>query len=174
MAPGDPIAAKRKRGVVDLGPSRPSPALRGASAVSSAASLAASAAAAAQEAAVPMDSYDEATIGQLLANSNGELQNGGQSATETAQAALTHYQVPPSFEALPTGGTDPNNPFSMDLIDQLKDAGAASHTPQHANSQSSQNPKPVVGSEEWHRIRRDNHKEGSYPLHARSMRTNEE
>src|ERR1700761_1553360 len=167
MAPGE--SAKRKRGAGDAGAGRPSPAIR-SNAVSSVAAAAATAAAAVQEASLPMDSYDESAISQLIAHNNGELQNGGQpgATPETAQAALTHYQVPPSFETVPTGGSagDPNGPFSMEsgFVDQLKEASAHPATPitpqQGTPQTSSSNPKPPVGSDEWHRIRRDNHKEG--------------
>jgi hypothetical protein len=167
MAPGD--SAKRKRGVGDAGAGRPSPSIR-SNVASSVAAAAATAAAAAQEVSLPMDSYDESAISQLIAHNNGELQNGGQpgATPETAQAALTHYQVPPSFETGAAGGPggDPNGPFSMEagFVDQLKEASAqaaSSITPQQGTPQTpASNPKPPVGSEEWHRIRRDNHKEG--------------
>jgi transcriptional regulator CBF1 len=165
---GESAPGKRKRAAADTGARRTSPHLRGTAA---AAAAAASAAAAAQEASASMDGYDEHALSQLIAHNNADLQNGGHpSVTETAQAALTHYQVPPSFETgASTGAThgDPNGPFSMDtnFVDQLKEATgqATSHTPQISQSQTQSpvaNPKPQVGTEEWHRIRKDNHKEG--------------
>jgi len=164
MAPGDHAPPpKRKRGPTDAGANRSSPALRGAAAAASAAAQAA------QQVSAPLDSYDEHALRELIAhNTGGDLQNGNQqSVTETAQAALTHYQVPPSFETGPSPGGqgDPNNPFNMDqgFADQLKEAtgqGANPRTPQQGTAlATSSAPKPPVGSDEWHRVRRDNHKE---------------
>jgi hypothetical protein len=166
---GEIAPGKRKRGAGDTGARRASPHLRGTAAAAAAAAV--SAAAAAQEASASMDGYDEHALSQLIAHNNAELQNGGHSSvTETAQAALTHYQVPPSFEPGASSGAphgDPNGPFSIEsnFVDQLKEATehGASHTPQVPQPQTQTpiaNPKPQVGSDEWHRIRRDNHKEG--------------
>lgn len=38
-------------------------------------------------------------------------------------------------------------------------------------SSGNPNPKPQVGTEEWHRVRRDNHKEGTSPSFPRNIRT---
>jgi len=160
MAPGDHAPPpKRKRGP-DTGPGRPSPALRGA---------AAAAAQAAQQVSAPLDSYDDDThraIREHLAPYSSDLHNGHPSVTETAQAALTHYSVPASFETGPSPGVqaDHNGPFSsieQGFADQLKEASQNPHTPQQGTPLApSSTPKPPVGSDEWHRIRRDNHKEG--------------
>jgi len=162
MAPGDHAPPpKRKRGPTDAGANRSSPALRGAAAAASAAAQAA------QQVSAPLDSYDEHALRELIAHSTADLQNGNQSSvTETAQAALTHYQVPPSFETVQNSGGqgDPNSPFNMDQgFEQLKEAtgqGANPRTPQQGPPLGGSSiPKPPVGSDEWHRVRRDNHKE---------------
>lgn len=179
MAPGD-ASNKRKRGGGEFTTHRPSPALRGAASAAVAAASAA-AAAAAQEASAPsLGSFDESALRELIAHNSQGLHNGGQpSVAETAQAALTHYQVPASFESNNAGqGGDHNGTFATDsgFLEQLKEAGqslpAAPPPPPHPHPHphASQSPsipvsggsnlKPAVGSDEWHRIRRDNHKEG--------------
>jgi len=161
MMASEPLG-KRKRGPSDNIPiHRPSPSNRGSNAAVSAAAAAASAAVAAQE-AQSLDAYEEQAIRQLLAHNNGELQNGGQhNATETAQAALTHYQVPPSFETgHPTGSHgDHDQHFNLDdSFGDLKDPSI--QQPQQSGGQQSGSVKPPVGSDEWHTVRRNNHKEG--------------
>ncbi|KPM46018.1 hypothetical protein AK830_g553 [Neonectria ditissima] len=106
------------------------------------------------------------------------------SATSTAQAALGMYptlHVPPSteeqFAAQANSEPDHTHDTSFNDVppppDGLLDApqvvppqhqqtppnGVQQHTvPRFATSVS--NPKPTVGSEEWHKMRKDNHKEG--------------
>jgi hypothetical protein len=171
MAPAEP-SGKRKRPAADNGIQRTSPASRGSNAAVSAAAAAASAAVAAQE-AQGMDSYDEQALNQLIAHNNGELQNGGQhNPTETAQAALTHYQVPASFETghAPGPHVDHSQHFNMDhSFGDLKDVSPQQPQQQQSNVQQASpgGSKPPVGSDEWHRVRRDNHKEGKLlgPIH---------
>jgi transcriptional regulator CBF1 len=158
-----PESTKRKRGNADQGTSRPSPSIRAVAA-------AAAVAAANQQADADQQAFEE-NLSQLIAHNvaQHDLQNGGAPTTsaspaQTAQAALTHYQVPTSFDS-PSGvtGTQAGTPshFSIDhafplsgLKDADQDSAAAPDTPSQT--------KPPVGSDEWHRIRRDNHKEGSF------------
>jgi len=96
--------------------------------------------------------------------------NGGgnaSAATDTAAAALTAYgnmTVPQptemSFANQPTQGTadsfnmGQNSDFGLDALGNQQSAGDQSPSgPGSAN-------KPAVGSDEWHKVRRDNHKEG--------------
>jgi hypothetical protein len=101
-------------------------------------------------------------------------------ATSTAQAALGMYptlHVPPSTEeqfATQAAEADHghDNGFNPDVTppDVLLDAAvnAANHQPlpngappqpPRYSTSSTPNPKPSVGSEEWHKMRKDNHKE---------------
>jgi hypothetical protein len=118
-------------------------------------------------------------------------QNGGANASsvgDTAVAALAyHHQmnVPQatelSFQTQNSGGDGTS--FSMgDHQSQstgmqdfsLEALKAATQTPRSGHAVTSDSPpntgghKPPVGSEEWHKVRRDNHKEGElclWPLH---------
>ncbi|KAK3066326.1 hypothetical protein LTS18_001815 [Coniosporium uncinatum] len=106
----------------------------------------------------------------LTQHNNGDAHpNGGgnaSAATDTAAAALTAYgnmTVPQptemSFANQPTQGTSDsfnmgqNSDFGLDALGNQQSAGDQSPSgPGSAN-------KPAVGSEEWHKVRRDNHKE---------------
>lgn len=104
-------------------------------------------------------------------------------ATSTAQAALGMYptlHVPPSteeqFAAQAAGDADHGHDtsFNPDVSppDGLMDPQPVAPAPQPAPTNGIQhppppryqtsvsNPKPTVGSEEWHKMRKDNHKEG--------------
>ncbi|KEY67217.1 hypothetical protein S7711_06686 [Stachybotrys chartarum IBT 7711] len=102
------------------------------------------------------------------------------SATSTAQAALGMYptlHVPPSTEeqfaaqAAAEAEHNHDNAFGQDVPppDVLLDSGVSpsqpppngvqSQPPRYATSASNSTPKPTVGSEEWHKMRKDNHKE---------------
>ncbi|KAF4952013.1 hypothetical protein FSARC_12757 [Fusarium sarcochroum] len=105
------------------------------------------------------------------------------SATSTAQAALGMYptlHVPPSTEeqfaaqvaADPDHGHDTSfNPDVTPTVDGIMDppppvAPQHQHTPPNGvphqpprYNPAATNPKPTVGSEEWHKMRKDNHKE---------------
>ncbi|KAK8179159.1 hypothetical protein BC567DRAFT_262428 [Phyllosticta citribraziliensis] len=116
-------------------------------------------------------------------NDHNMHQNGGttSSATDTAVAALSHHfqmTVPQatelSFQNQPTGGENDRalgNSFGMGdhnihaASHGMGDYGLdpmnnKSNTPGASQNESPPpSSKPQVGSEEWHKIRRDNHKE---------------
>jgi hypothetical protein len=164
--PAPETPSKRKRGAAADHSMRPSPASRAAAA----ASAAAAAVAAAHE---QVDSFDEAQISQLIAHNKGHppvgQENGAGPSTAasaeaaavaaaSATAALTHYQVPQSFDAASHEHAEGDS-FGMEhgaytALDQLKEAALA-------DADAGGPGKPHVGSEEWHRVRRNNHKEGS-------------
>lgn len=102
-------------------------------------------------------------------------------ATSTAQAALGIFptlHVPPSTEeqfAAQVAADEHNhdNGYNGDVSqpDGLLDGSPVNGGPQtpsngiqhahrYATSASGSNSKPTVGSEEWHKMRKDNHKEG--------------
>ncbi len=96
-------------------------------------------------------------------------------ATSTAQAALGMYptlHVPPSTEeqfAAQVAGDEHHDPsFAQDVThDALMDAPppvphGSNGVHRYSTSSASGNPKPAVGSEEWHKMRKDNHKEGTF------------
>lgn len=106
-------------------------------------------------------------------------QNGGNTASvgDTAAAALAYHQmtVPqPTELQFQTQGSSGDS-FSMGdhhqnqagmqdfSLEALKAATQTTRTGQSAQSESppqSASHKPTVGSDEWHKVRRDNHKEG--------------
>lgn len=106
----------------------------------------------------------------LSAFNQGGDQNGGQmpsaSATDTAAAALSHYQMgDQSFQSQGSTGDAPYGDTSY-IDHSLKE-----HSPSQGQGQgpvSGHSPtgntpgKPTVGSDEWHKVRRDNHKEGTF------------
>lgn len=97
-------------------------------------------------------------------------------ATSTAQAALGIFptlHVPPSTEeqfAAQVAADESNghdNGFHDAQPDGLMDASPGNNSPpanglqgHRLSGSGSSNPKPTVGSEEWHKMRKDNHKEG--------------
>jgi len=108
---------------------------------------------------------DDNAINQLSAFNNQEAQqNGGAaaSATDTAAAALSHYQMggDASFQTQASAG---DTSFMADQnygLDQLKESPTQAQGPTSQQSPTSATPsKPPVGSDEWHKVRRDNHKE---------------
>lgn len=147
-----PVADKRKRGPADVGVRRPSPSAR-------------SGPEPAQE--DHNSSFEESHLRELLVQNNNQTSTEPTTtgAAETAAAALdsslTQYSVPSSFAGAPqVPHHEPTSSFQYDHaaalnIDPLKD-GLPSHGPQQAPGGGQ---KPSVGSDEWHRVRRDNHKE---------------
>lgn len=123
---------------------------------------------------------------QLAQHNAGEHnmhQNGGsnpQDASNTAAAALSHYSmtVPQATELsfqTQTSSGEGGRPLSASFnlgehdmqqhgmpdfsgLDALKTGGQGSNSNESPPNTGSQ--KPPVGSEEWHKVRRDNHKEG--------------
>jgi len=115
------------------------------------------------------DMTDTDFTAALTQHNNGEAhQNGGgiaSAATDTAAAALTAYgnmTVPQptemSFANQPTQGA------SDSFMGQNSEYDPLGQNQQSAGDQSPSGPgsanKPAVGSDEWHKVRRDNHKEG--------------
>lgn len=129
------------------------------------------------------------TTAQFLAASNAAdddiqhfdvSQNGGTHTTnvnDTAAAALAYHQmtVPQATELQFQTQTSADGSFGMGdhhqtsggmqdfSLEALKAATQTGHSGQSAGSDSppqSASHKPPVGSEEWHKVRRDNHKEG--------------
>lgn len=102
-------------------------------------------------------------------------------ASTTAAAALGSMyptlHVPQSTEetfAAQVGVEDhhPDNSFNNSAVSQPDGLPAAS-IPLHSNAgmpyNGPGNPKPAVGSEEWHKMRKDNHKEGNDDPFAPSL-----
>lgn len=127
---------KRKRGTVDDPSHRPAPGYKASDEV--------------------QPYVEDTAMNQLSAFNEGQ-QNGGANAaaSDTAAAALqVHYPIAgdASFQTQgSTGGYadtgyELNQPGSDDAP-QMSPGGTTSS-------------KPQVGSEEWHKIRKDNHKEG--------------
>ena len=148
-----PQSNKRKRGGADSAASRPSPAMRGS-------------AAPAQEDPAELDHYDEGAIGQLIAHNSGaheNHQNGGEpTATDTAAAALNHYQMGTAgahYETPASAAEENAAMLGLNFVDQLKTAASIVNPADDIQNLRGGN-KPPVGSDEWHKIRRDNHKEG--------------
>jgi hypothetical protein len=108
---------------------------------------------------------DNAIQAQLAAFNQAGEQNGGQvptaSATDTAAAALSHYQMgDQSFQSQGSTGDAPyGDPSYIDH--SLKESPTQGQGPISGHSPTGNTPgKPQVGSDEWHKVRRDNHKEG--------------
>jgi hypothetical protein len=141
--------SKRKRGNLDHEPPRAAPGYR-------------------NEATGEMEyGVDDNAITQLSAFNNQDAQqNGGNvtsaGAADTAAAALSqHYQMgDQSFQSQGSTGDAPYGDPSY--IDQLKESPTQGQGPISHHSPTGNTPgKPQVGSDEWHKVRRDNHKEGS-------------
>lgn len=103
-------------------------------------------------------------------------------ASNTAAAALNMYpslHVPQSTEEAFANQATPethhgDNTFGSHGVSQSPDGlpmvpsgplpQASNGTPQEQSYNPPSNPKPAVGSEEWHKMRKDNHKEGKLDL----------
>lgn len=128
------------------------------------------------------DSEDQQNVGQMQGR-------GDQSASNTAAAAMAQYHtmtVPQSTEQsfmTQTAGdkqTDPNDQASPPNAQQRNsfedfDGGAtlSSQNGDASPTAIASNPnahKPAVGTEEWHKVRRDNHKEGKLILEIQIVR----
>lgn len=119
-------------------------------------------------------------------SSNNQNNNSGQSATDTATAALAQYHTmtvpqPTEHSFMQTAGggdsgegqgssggdgdlqrTNSYDGGQFTLSEAIKDAENRVQSNGAAAGESSppSASKPAVGSEEWHKVRRDNHKEG--------------
>lgn len=107
-------------------------------------------------------------------------QNGASTASvgDTAAAALAYHQmtVPQATELSFQPQSGEGSSFGMGDHHQQQQTGmqdfslealkAATQTPRSGQATNNESPpntaghKPPVGSEEWHKVRRDNHKEG--------------
>jgi bHLH factor len=165
---------KRKRDNRDQGPNRPAPSSSNNASNSNDLSDQATASfLAAHNASTNDDEMQQFDVHQ----------NGGASTAsvgDTAAAALAYHQmtVPQptelSFQTQGSGGDGAS--FGMGDHHQQQQTGmqdfslealkAATQTPRSGQAVTSDSPpntgghKPQVGSEEWHKVRRDNHKEG--------------
>ncbi|KAH7117982.1 hypothetical protein B0J11DRAFT_97051 [Dendryphion nanum] len=112
---------------------------------------------------------------QFDVHQNGATNASSVGDTATAAAALAYHQmtVPQATELSFQPQASGDNSFAMGDHHQtqpmqdfsLEALKAATQTPRSANTASNESPpttsshKPQVGSEEWHKVRRDNHKE---------------
>lgn len=103
------------------------------------------------------------------------LARPGQSASDTATAALAQYHtmtVPrPTEQAFLNQPTE-NGDRGADALSDQNNARIASDVGFSAQHEAEQSPpdlpaqslpptsKPAVGTDEWHKVRKDNHKEG--------------
>jgi transcriptional regulator CBF1 len=155
---------KRKRGAVDHGAPRQNPSIRNAAAAAAAAVAAANH----QQHQEDEDHQSIENLAQFISDATAaETANGSSapSAAQTAQAALTHYQVPSGFDTGSGGGAADGSSsaghFGIEGFPLGMKEGESAQQSQDITSGQSSAPKPPVGSEEWHVIRRNNHKEGS-------------
>lgn len=131
---------KRKRAAADEPTARPAPGFK-------------------EGDAVGQFGVENSAMDQLTAfNSNQDPQQNGNNnpaASDTAAAAL-HYPIggDTSFQTQGPTGEYPDTGY----LDTLKESPTQAQT-QHSPGGGS-GAKPAVGSEEWHKIRKDNHKEG--------------
>jgi hypothetical protein len=152
--------SKRKRGNLDHDNPRPAP------------SYTRSTVGASNEASGDMQPYevDDSAISQLIAHNQDAHPNGGNaaSASDTAAAALSHYQMGGGGDAsFQTQGSAADASFGIGdsgyTLDQLKDSTSQGQGPTSQQSPTgATSAKPPVGSDEWHKVRRDNHKEGIF------------
>ena len=139
------VMNKRKRGAADEPTGRPAPAFKDGEPVA-------------------QFGVEGAAMDQLTAfNSNQDpQQNGGTNAAASEQAAAAlHYPIAgdASFQTQGSTGDYPDTSYGLDT---MKDSPTQGQTSQHSPGGSGTPSKPAVGSEEWHKIRKDNHKEGTF------------
>jgi bHLH factor len=128
-----------------------------------------------------MDSqHDQNAVDSLQEYSNAHDQSLGQNgadehanASSTAAAALGMYPAmnmpPPGGVQFQTQGTEQDN-NDTSFMDQSQDQSYLDNShqqhqiqpspPQQSTPSGRGANKPAVGSEEWHKVRKDNHKEG--------------
>lgn len=155
---------KRKREARDQGTSRPAPSANNTNSSDLS-----------EQAFASLAAHNASANGEDMQQQYDGANN--QSMGETAAAAIAHYQmtVPQatelSFQPQSSTGDSSFNlgdhhqsqgmqDFSLEA---LKAATSTARTTQATGNESppaSTSHKPTVGSEEWHKVRRDNHKEG--------------
>lgn len=121
--------------------------------------------------------------GEDMQQSSSGLDMGGlphpgpsnSNASDTAAAALSHaYMSVPQSTELSFAANGGNNQdvrregFDDHLRSQLTGANVGQQAQSPPSADGTPGAKPAVGSDEWHRQRRDNHKEGKSPpdIHA--------
>lgn len=187
-APSSP-SQKRKRGLPDESSSpdsrrskRSAPAapLSDHAEPDNAASYVESAVEAAQAAAAANVSAADFTALQQAAADHHESEDAANASSTAAAALGSMYptiHIPPTteqtFAAQIANETEHHHPYSgaemMHTADGLPDTSGGLNqngmrTAPNADFLTQSGPKPAVGSEEWHKLRKDNHKEGSYAV----------
>lgn len=160
---------KRKRDTRDHGASRPAPATNADMSDQDASFLAAA---------------NSSTNDQAMQQQFDVHQNGGANAAsvgDTAAAALAYHQmtVPQATEISfqPQGSGDASSfsmgdhqqpggmqDFSLEALKAATQTGRSSQAAVNDSPPNTSGHKPPVGSDEWHKVRRDNHKEGMDPM----------
>ena len=122
------------------------------------------------------ESIGHSDFSALVQHNNGDqnLQpNGGGSsgsAGDTAAAALSHYTMTvPQATEISFQAQNPSDDIgrSFSMSEQGTGLpGFSSDEQQHAGTSRSPSSavKPQVGTDEWHKVRRDNHKEGTLSI----------
>jgi hypothetical protein len=104
-----------------------------------------------------VDALQEHMLQQAADGQNGDHTN----ASSTAQAALGIFptmSIPqPTEVAFASQATEGNAENSFMDNSQAEDSFMGDDQPRSGRGSGS---KPTVGSEEWHKVRKDNHKEG--------------
>lgn len=144
------------------------------------------------------DLTDQATASFLAAHNAAEddmqnqfdvHQNGGSntaSVGDTAAAALAYHQmtVPQAtelqFQAQGSGdgsfgiadhhGQSGMQDFSLEALKAATQTGRPGQATSDDSPPQSATHKPPVGSDEWHKVRRDNHKEGKHILSSKLLK----
>jgi hypothetical protein len=105
-------------------------------------------------------------------------QNGGNdhaNASSTAAAALAGIYptmtIPqPTDVSFATQASEDRNDGSFNMDDSQQNDSYMESTPGHSGGRGSGGgSKPAVGSEEWHKVRKDNHKEGRHLIRSSSL-----
>jgi hypothetical protein len=117
------------------------------------------------------ENFNESTSDFTHINNDG---NPEQDISNTAAAALTAHLSAPDTQNLPfaNAGSSSNDrqlddSFNLGDSTQAQTQGSPYGLSQYDSNSMAQNrpdssngPKPAVGTDEWHKVRRDNHKEG--------------
>jgi hypothetical protein len=111
---------------------------------------------------IKLDQQDESLQDYGIHDQNGSADHAN-NASSTAAAALAGIYptmtIPqPTDVSFATQGSDSNQDGSFMDTSQQDGSFMDNSTPSGRGSGS----KPAVGSEEWHKVRKDNHKEGEW------------